>query len=222
MLCVVAHPDDEVLGVGATLARHTQAGGEVYVLILSEGEEAKKDAPRSHDRRAAAREAAAIMGISQVIFYDFPDQKLDVMPFIDVIRPIESALERLRPDVVYTHHGGDANTDHQLTFKAVYAACRPMTSFGSSVERLLTFETPSSTDQAPQLFGYTFGPNCFVDVESTWEKKIKALECYASEMVGGIHPRSYDYVEALARMRGGYAGVRLAEAFVVVRERLLS
>ena len=221
VLCVVAHPDDEVLGLGGTLCRHVEAGGEVSVLILSEGEEAKVEAPRSDHRLQSAREAAAIMGTNDVEVLGFPDQRLDTVPFIDLIKPIEAAILRLRPQVVYTHHGGDANTDHQVAFKAAYAACRPMSSFGASVERLLTFETPSSTEQAPQLGPYIFGPTCFVDVEPTWETKIRALGCYASEMIGGIHPRSFEYVEALARMRGGHAGLRLAEAFVVVRERIL-
>jgi LmbE family N-acetylglucosaminyl deacetylase len=220
VLCIGAHPDDEVLGVGGTLARHADAGGEVYVLIFSEGEEAKVEAARSVTRVESALAAAAVLGVRDVSFFDFPDQKLDVVPFIDVIKPIEAALQRLRPEVVYTHHGGDANTDHQLIFKATYAACRPMTRIAAPVERLLTFETPSSTDQAPQIGEYIFGPNAFVDVEPVWEKKLRALACYGSELVDGVHPRSYDYVDALARMRGGYAGMRYAEAFSVVRERL--
>lgn len=222
VLCVVAHPDDEVLGVGATLARHAQAGGRVVVLILSEGEREKMEGtPRCETRRESALSAAAVLGTEQVLFEDFPDQRLDSVPFVELIRPIEQAISRFRPQIVYTHHGGDANTDHQITFRATYAACRPMSQVGSSVERLLTFETPSSTDQAPQVGDYVFAPNTFVDVESTWERKVEALRCYPSEMIGGIHPRSFDYIEALARMRGGYGGVRLAEAFVLVRERLI-
>lgn len=221
VLCVVAHPDDEVLGPGGTLCRHVEAGGEVAVLILSEGEEAKVEAPRSDHRLQSARDAAVIMGTHEMRVLGFPDQRLDTVPFIELIKPIEATILRFRPQVVYTHHGGDANTDHQVTFKAAYAACRPMSDFGTSVERLLTFETPSSTEQAPQLGPYIFGPTCFVDVERTWERKIRALQCYESEMIGGIHPRSFEYVEALARMRAGHAGMRMAEAFVLVRERLL-
>ena len=221
VLCVVAHPDDEVLGVGGTLSRHAETGGDVYVLILSEGEDAKVEAPRNDCRVEAARHAGAIMGTRDVRILDFPDQRLDAVPFIELIKPIEAAMEEVNPQVVYTHHGGDANTDHQIAFKATYAASRPMSRFGTSVERFLTFETPSSTEQAPQLAPYIFGPTCFVDVERTWDRKMQALRCYASEMVGGIHPRSYEYVEALARMRAGHAGMRLAEAFVVVRDRVM-
>lgn len=220
VLCVVAHPDDEILGVGGTLARHAAEGGEVHILILSEGEDAKVEAIPNDNRRAAAHKAARVIGAEGVQILDFPDQRLDAVPFIDVIKPIEQVVEELEPQAVYTHHGGDANTDHLVTFKATYAACRPMSRFGASVQRLLTFETPSSTEQAPQLAPYIFGPTCFVDVEPTWDTKLEALRCYGPEIVGGIHPRSFEYITALARMRAGHAGMRLAEAFVVVRERV--
>jgi LmbE family N-acetylglucosaminyl deacetylase len=221
VLCVVAHPDDETLGVGGTLALHAEAGSDVTVLIMSEGEVEKlATTPRCSTRRECALQAADAMGVSRVEFHDFPDQRLDAVPFIDLIKTVEGALERHRPTVVYAHHGGDANTDHQVVFKAVYAACRPMTPLGSMVQRLLTFETPSSTDQAPQVADYVFNPTTFVDVEPVWDKKLKALACYPSEMIGGRHPRSFDYIEALARVRGGHSGYLLAEAFVSVRERV--
>jgi methionyl-tRNA formyltransferase/LmbE family N-acetylglucosaminyl deacetylase len=221
VLCVVAHPDDETLGVGGTLALHAEAGSEVTVLIMSEGETEKLEStPRCRTRRECALQAADAMGVAEVIFHDFPDQRLDSIPFIEVIKAVEAAISTHQPTVVYAHHGGDANTDHQVVFKAAYAACRPMTPIGAHVERLLTFETPSSTDQAPQVADYVFNPTTFVDVEPVWDKKLKALACYPSEMIGGKHPRSFDYIEALARVRGGHSGYLLAEAFVSVRERL--
>jgi methionyl-tRNA formyltransferase len=221
VLCVVAHPDDEVLGVGGTLALHGEAGSDVIVLIMSEGEQEKLEStPRCETRRECALQAASELGVANVVFHDFPDQRLETVPFIELIKAVEAALETYRPTVVYTHHGGDANTDHQVVFKAVYAACRPMTPLGAGVERLLTFETPSSTDQAPQVGEYVFNPTTFVDVEPVWDRKLKALECYPTEMIGGKHPRSFDYIEALARVRGGHSGYLLAEAFVPVRERL--
>lgn len=221
VLCVVAHPDDEVLGVGGTLALHAEAGSDVTILIMSEGEQEKLDGtPRCETRRECALRAAQEMGVGDVVFHDFPDQRLESVPFIELIKAVEAALATYRPTVVYAHHGGDANTDHQVVFKAVYAACRPMTVLGSSVERFLTFETPSSTDQAPQVGDYVFNPTTFVDVEPVWDRKLKALECYPTEMIGGKHPRSFDYIEALARVRGGHSGYLLAEGFVPVRERL--
>jgi LmbE family N-acetylglucosaminyl deacetylase len=221
VLCVVAHPDDETLGVGGTLALHAEAGSAVMVVIMSEGEEEKLEhTPRCETRRECALAAAKAMGVATVEFHDFPDQRLDSVPFIELIKTVEAAIGAHRPTVIYTHHGGDANTDHQVVFKAVYAASRPMTPLGSTVNRFLTFETPSSTDQAPQVGDYVFNPTTFIDVESVWDRKVKALECYPTEMIGGRHPRSFEYIEALARVRGGHAGYSLAEGFVSVRERL--
>jgi len=222
VLCVVAHPDDEVLGVGGTLALHAEAGSEVIVLILSEGESAQypngiQGAP---SRDECARACGKELGVTTVLLERFPDMRLDTIPLIDIVHCIEQVIARYKPTVVYTHHGGDANSDHLVTFRATYAACRPMTPSGRLVKRLLTFETPSSTDQAPQTGSHLFTPATFVDIEPVWKKKLAALACYPTEMVGGIHPRSYEYIEALARMRGGYAGYRFAEAFVSVRERL--
>jgi LmbE family N-acetylglucosaminyl deacetylase len=200
---------------------HAEAGSEVTVVILSEGEDAKlPSTERCATRRECSLTCAKELGVGEVLFLDFPDQKLDSVPLYDLIKPIEAAVEKYRPTVVYTHHGGDANSDHLVTFRATYAACRPMTPSGRLVKRLLTFETPSSTDQAPQSGIHLFNPATFVDVEPVWKKKLAALACYPTEMIGGTHPRSYEYIEALARMRGGYAGYRFAEAFVSVRERL--
>ncbi|MDH3602288.1 MAG: PIG-L family deacetylase, partial [Candidatus Tectomicrobia bacterium] len=197
-LCIVAHPDDEVLGIGGTLALHAEAGGEVIVMILSEGEAEKlADTPTCQIRRDCARKAIKYLGASDILFSDFPDQRLETVPFIDIVKVIEAAIETYQPSVVYTHHAGDANTDHQVVFKAAYAACRPMTPLGAFVQRFLTFETPSSTDQAPQIGNYPFNPTTFIDVEPVWDKKIQALQCYPSEMMGGRHPRSFAYIEAL-------------------------
>jgi methionyl-tRNA formyltransferase/LmbE family N-acetylglucosaminyl deacetylase len=221
VLCVVAHPDDEVLGIGGTLALHAEAGSEVVVVILSEGEaEKSRETPKNSTRRQCALKAAEILGYEKVIFHDFPDQRLEQAPFLDIIKAVESAVKNLRPTVIYTHHIGDANTDHHVAHRAALAACRPMSELGACVNRFLAFETPSSTDQAPQIAGASFAPTSYVDIGPVWEKKLKALEAYPTEIIGGRHPRSYEYIEALARMRGGHAGYQMAEGFMLLRERL--
>jgi N-acetylglucosamine malate deacetylase 1 len=222
VLCIAAHPDDEVLGAGGALTRHAQAGGEVVVLILSEGEAAKSaGTPKNAARRANAAAAARLMGVTQVIHADLDDQRFDTHAFIELIQPIEEALRGFRPQVVYTHHGGDANTDHQLVFKATYAACRPMSEQASTIEQLLSYEVPSSTEQAPALAAYSFLPNAYVEVEDVWQVKDAALECYASELMPWPHPRSREYINALAVKRGGEAGLRRAEAFMLLRSRIV-
>jgi len=219
VLCVAAHPDDEVLGIGGTLTRHAGAGGEVVTLILSEGESAKlEDKAPCADRRACARAAAQVMGSRDVLFGALDDQRFDAVPFIDVVKVIERVVRELQPEIVYTHHGGDANTDHLIAFKATYAACRPMSRFTRSVRRLLCYETPSSTDQAPGLTHFAFVPNVYVEVGCVWPTKLDALRCYASELVAWPHPRSIEYIDALAVKRGGESGCERAEALVLVRE----
>lgn len=222
VLCIAAHHDDEVLGVGGTLALHSQSGAKVIALILSEGEEQKLvDTPKCSGRRGCAYNAAKVLGI-EAICHDFPDQQMDVVPFIDIVKILEAIIQEFQPTIVYTHHRGDANTDHQIVFKATYAACRPMSKSGSSVQRLLTYETPSSTDQAPQVGDFLFNPTTFVNIEPVWGKKVEALKYYPQELIGGKHPRSLEYIEALARFRGGHSGFVLAEAFVPVRERIVA
>jgi len=210
------------LGAGGTLARHAQAGAQVAVLILSEGEAAKSAGSHPNSaRRANAAAAAAAMGVSQVVYGNLDDQHFDAHPFIDLVHPIEEALRHFRPQIVYTHHGGDANTDHQLVFKASYAACRPLSAQAATIEQLLCYEVPSSTEQAPALPAYAFLPNVYVDVNAIWAVKEAALQCYAAELMPWPHPRSPQYISALAIKRGGEAGLRRAEAFMLVRARVL-
>jgi len=221
VLCVAAHADDEVLGIGGTLARHAGDGGEVITLILSDGEAAKlDDKPRCEDRRACALAAARVMGSRDVVFGGIEDQRFDSVPLIDVIKVIENLVGDFQPQVVYTHHGGDANTDHHVVFQATYAACRPLSRHARSIRRLLCYETPSSTEQAPALAHYAFTPNVYVDVDAVWPTKLAALECYASELLEWPHPRSIAYIDALALKRGGESGCRRAEAFTLIREVL--
>ncbi len=221
VLCIAAHPDDEVLGVGGTLARHAAAGSEIVVLVMSEGEAAKRaGTPTSGDRRGCAAAAAARMGVQQVVYADLEDQRFDAHPFIELIHPIEALLRSFGPHVVYTHHRGDANTDHQVVFKATYAACRPLNPDARTVERLLCYEVPSSTEQAPAFPEYAFVPNIYIDIQSTWQHKVDALRCYAAEMPGWPHPRSVEYIHALSVKRGVEAGFRQAEAFALVREAI--
>jgi LmbE family N-acetylglucosaminyl deacetylase len=193
VLAIVAHPDDEVLGCGATLAKHAQAGDEVRVLILGTGAMVAL--------RVAAQAAAKILGYS-VTVGTFPDQRFDSVDLLDVVRYVEMHVKQVQPEVVYTHAAGDLNVDHRVTHQATLTACRALP--GSSVKRLLTCEDNAAT--------------VFVDVTDTWESKVKALECYSAEMRPYPHARSYVAVDAQAKLRGSQAGLVMAEAFTLVRE----
>jgi N-acetylglucosamine malate deacetylase 1 len=226
ILAIVAHPDDEVLGCGGTLAAWSRAGGQTHVLCLADGETARyqdRNAPearqRIEQRRAAARKSAAVIGLTSIRFLDFPDNRLDGVELLDVVRPIEVLLQELTPDTVYTHHGGDLNLDHRITHQAVTTACRPLP--GRSVQRVYAFETPSSTDWATEAHGPVFRANLFIDISTTLDAKIAALQAYDEEMHPFPHPRSLEGVKVLARQRGACVGVAAAEAFMLVRELYL-
>lgn len=219
VLAVVAHPDDEILGCGATLARHAALGDNVHVLILAEGvtsragqRDRSAHAHALSELGAAAQRAGKAVGASSVTLHDLPDNRMDTVDLLGVVKIVESHVERTRPHVVYTHHAGDLNVDHQVTHRAVITACRPLPA--SSLHALLFFEVCSSTEWA---IGQPFAPNWFVDVSAHLADKLVALDVYASEMRPWPHPRSREAVEALARWRGATAGVDAAEAFVLGR-----
>lgn len=211
---VAAHPDDEALGCGGTLAKHAEAGARVAALFLTDGVGARgAKSAAAAARREAMNEAAAILGIETTRCLDFPDNALDTVGLLSVTRAIEAFCEEEgTPAIVYTHHRGDLNVDHQIAHRAVLTCFRPQPD--RQVEEIRTFETPSSTGwfgaEAP---GEGFAPCHFEDVASTLDKKLRALDAYAAEMRPWPHARSREAVEHLARHRGSLVGVEAAEAF---------
>lgn len=219
---IVAHPDDEVLGCGGTMARLAQEGRDVHVLILSDGETSRVadpsllEAARLAERCSAAHHAGKILGCASVTQLSLPDNKLDTVALLDIVKAIESFVARYQPACVFTHHSGDVNIDHRIVHDAVIAACRPQP--GHPVRELLFFEVASSTEWRPPGSAAYFAPNWFVDISLTFKDKVAALEAYQEELRAFPHPRSVEAVEALARWRGATAGVRAAEAFVLGRK----
>ena len=223
VLVVAAHPDDEVLGCGGTIACHAEAGDQVQVLIVAEGATSRQ---QQRDRlqatqelsllAQAARKAGAILGASGVELLDLPDNRLDSLDRLDLIKRIEECIERHQPQVVYVHHVGDVNVDHRRLHEAVVTACRPTP--GHSVQRLLSFEVASSSEWQPPGSAPAFQPNWFVDISAHWPRKREALAAYASEMRPWPHARSMEALEHLARWRGAQVGVEAAEAFCLLRQ----
>ncbi len=223
VLAVAAHPDDEVLGCGATLARYASEGASVHIAIMAEGvtsRDMRRDAgARSQelDRlKTDARAAAAALGVPEPFMAGFPDNRMDTVPLLDVVKSVEELVSRLRPTVVYTHHPGDLNVDHRVVAGAVLTACRPLP--GASVRAIYAFEVLSSTEWVPASLAPPFVPNRWVSVEAHLSAKIAALEAYRSEMRPFPHARSLEAVRALAALRGAQCGYRAAEAFAVLRE----
>jgi LmbE family N-acetylglucosaminyl deacetylase len=217
VLVVAAHPDDEALGCGGTLARLADAGARIEVLFLADGVSSRSGAAvaESAARRDAARRACEILGTRPPAFEEFPDNRLDSVALLDVVQAIEKVLVHCQPDTVFTHHAGDVNIDHRRVHDAVTAACRPQP--GRSVRTLLSFEVPSATEW--QLAGSAppFVPNWFTDISATLSRKLAALDAYAAEMREWPHARSVRAIEHLARWRGATIGVEAAEAFVLGR-----
>jgi LmbE family N-acetylglucosaminyl deacetylase len=215
---VAAHPDDEVLGCGGTLARHAAAGDEVHVCLVAEGLTSRPsggNAGALADLAAAARRADALLGVRDTVLLGLPDNRLDELARLDVIQRIERVLASVQPEVVYTHAACDLNLDHQIVHEAVLTACRPIPD--QRVKRILCFEVPSSTEWRGAGSGPAFVPNWFVDISATLAAKRAALGEYAGEMRPWPHARSIEACEHLAGWRGASVGVAAAEAFMLAR-----
>lgn len=218
VLILAAHPDDEVLGCGGTIAKLADGGARVHVAYLADGIFSRdKGRPgQLTARRAAARKASQILGVASVFFGDFPDNRMDTVALLDITKAVEALIAEHSPEMVLTHHAGDVNIDHRRLHDAVVTACRPQKRL--SVNTLLCFEVPSSTEWQLPGSGPVFAPNWFVDISSTLDRKLLALDAYASELRDWPHPRSRQGVEHLVRWRGATVGVDAAESFVLGRQ----
>jgi len=216
VLVVAAHPDDETLGVGGTIARHAQHGDEVWVCILTDGVGAR------HEQYARQSECALragdVLGVKNVVFLGFRDQRLDEPALLDVVQPLERIVADFKPDIVYTHFRDDVNQDHRVAFGATMIATRP----GAGVKSVLCYEAASSTEWAPPLGGTSFAPSVYVDITDTLAAKLEAMRCYSdaheSEVRPYPHPRSYEAIDVYARRHGVESGLHAAEAFMLVRQ----
>lgn len=211
ILVVAAHPDDETLGCGGTIARHADFGDDIFVLFMTDGVGAR-NAGGEVSRWECAEKATSILGTSILQGHDFPDNEMDTVPFLSVVKRVEEVVRVFNPDIVYTHHSGDLNIDHRITCQAVMTACRPLPD--SAVEAIYGFEVCSSTE-----WGEPFTPNYYVSLaKSHYESKMEALSAYGDEILDFPHARSKKAVAAQTRIRGCQVGVRRAEAFVVLRQ----
>lgn len=213
VLVIAAHPDDEALGCGGTIARHAAAGDSVDVAFFTDGVGSRADgdaALRNHH----AGKASEILGFRRMDFGLFADQQMDAVPLLNVVETLRAAVFTCRPDIVYTHHGGDLNLDHRIVHQATLTALRPMPGF--PVSAIYAYEVPSSTEWASDTLP-AFRPNHFVDVSGFMDQKLAALQAYEEEMRPFPHPRSIEAVKALAAWRGASVGLHAAEAFMTVR-----
>ncbi len=224
IMVIVAHPDDEILGIGGTIKKCNNDGSEIIAVILGEGQVSRynrrEDMPPGiiEELHNDTVNAASIIGYKKVYFADFSDNQFDTVSLLDIVKFVEKVIEEFKPDIVYTHHGGDLNIDHKLTYQAVLTATRPISDTGiHMVNEIYTFETLSSTEWD---FSYNipFKPNVFVNIVNTIQDKIDAMECYKSELCKFPHPRSIETLKATAMKWGSVIGCEYAEAFELVRK----
>lgn len=221
VLVVAAHPDDELLGVGGTIRKLANEGVKCHAVIIGEGITSRADKREEADLEALkelqkdARAAAKKVGYQSIDFCELPDNRLDSMDLLDVIKFVSKYVDLYQPDTIFTHHHGDLNIDHRIVCEAVITACRPVGNY--CVERIYSYETPSSSEWN-YTYGEPFTPTVFFNVTETLEAKIEGMRCYRSESAEYPHPRSTKALRALASYRGSNVGFEMAEAFMSLRE----
>ena len=209
-LVIASHPDDEILGSGGTIKKLINDGFEIVTVIVAKGRKEEE-----HHIQKFTSLANSHLGVGKVIFMQFPNLKLNTVPLHEITKEIEKLLDTYTPDIIFTHHYGDLNQDHQVTFQAVMTAARPLP--GKKPIEILCFETVSSSEWTQNTQDKLFKPTYFVDISDTINDKLQALHHYDVEMRTFPHPRSYEGVQHLARVRGMTVGVEYAEAFEIIR-----
>lgn len=220
VMAIVAHPDDEIIGVGGALRKHVKNGDNVHVLILGDGKTSREivtDKNRTSVLSASEDEtkrALNILGISNYQRLSFPDNKFDSFPLLDIVKKVSSFISAIKPSIVYTHHFGDLNIDHKKTFEATIIACRPIE---LDIEKILLFETLSSTEMSGPQIKDVFLPNYFIGIENELDDKLNAMSQYASELHDFPHPRSITTIRENSHVWGSKVNLKAAEAFVLFR-----
>lgn len=223
VLVIAAHPDDEVLGTGGTMAWLVMKGNDVFTLILGEGVTSRDEKRDKNKREKEMQElrmqidkSSKILDVKKSFVFDYPDNRFDTISLLDIVKTIEKVKREVIPDIVFTHHYGDLNIDHRITFRAAMTAFRPIK--GESVREIYSFEIPSSTEWNSQSCNEVFLPNCFFPIkEEHLKAKIAAMKCYTGEITKYPHPRSPEAIETLAKYRGTNCGYEYAEVFQIVR-----
>lgn len=223
-LIVVAHPDDEVLGAGATIHKLTKTNQEVNICILSGLAEARQFRPATEALNDDMQEALKLLGVHQIITGAFPNIAFNTVPHLDLVQFIEKAIQETKAEVIITHHPADLNNDHHHTSIACQAAVRffQRRTDVKPIKDFLYMEVPSATEWSLNTSMEQFRPNTFIEVgEENIDIKIKALSMYRGVMREYPHPRSKEDIKGLAAYRGGQSGSNYAEAFESVFRRIV-
>lgn len=218
---IAAHPDDDVLGCGGTISKYAKSGQEIKTLFFTNGvgsrfkNSSKKEIEFSDSRMEDMVRSHSIMGVANYKSLTLPDNQLDTIPLLNLVREIEEFLIAFSPTIILTHTIKDLNIDHQRISAAVITACRPITYL--TAHTILFFEVPSSTNWQLDSAQPAFDPRFYVDISETMETKISAMKSYANEIQEFPHPRSEIHLRALAQVRGAACGMEFAEGFEIGR-----
>ena len=221
VLICVAHPDDETIGCGGSIAHHAKDKDKVYCIYMTDGVGARYSKTKDNlisDRKKNSLLASKILGFKWLFDCcgNFPDNEMDKVKLLDVIKIIEKAKKKINPHIIYTHNPNDLNVDHRVVAEATLTAFRPQAK--ELWEKILAFEIPSSTDFAYFKKSKNFQPNHFLDIKKYWKKKKEALQAYKTEIKKFPNSRSLKGIEILSKFRGMQNGLEQAEAFLVLKE----
>jgi N-acetylglucosamine malate deacetylase 1 len=217
VLAISAHPDDETLGCGGTLLKHRAGADAVFWIIATVCHEPQWSASTIEQKAAEVDRVAAAYSATPIRL-GFPNARLDIVGVEELMRPIERAVDQIRPEIVYLLNGGDIHTDHHALFTAAMSVLKPFYMKRRGIRRVLSYETLSSTEAAPPGGARTFVPNVFSDISEYLDRKLDIMSLYETEIHEDPMPRSLTAIRALARYRGSTIGAEYAEAFALVRE----
>jgi N-acetylglucosamine malate deacetylase 1 len=215
ILVLAAHPDDETLGCGGTIAKLSSEGHDIHLITFTDGGSARGVIGGKADRRHTLEHVSEILGIKSYKGFDFPDNAMDTVPLIDIVKVIERHVNNndIKPGMVFTHSPYCLNIDHKIVYNATITAFRGLEQFNPI--KILAYEVPSSSEWNPIS---NFLPNCYFDISKTFEKKLEALKIYSDEMRIHPHPRSLENCRRLVMNYGAESGLDAAERFMILRE----
>jgi len=218
VLIIVAHPDDESFGCGGLIKKLSKKKNNIFVVSFTNGvgSRNKTSVKKINNRKVASIKASKILGFKWLAQYDFPDNELDKISLLEIIKKIESHKKKINPHIVLTHNFTDLNIDHRLVAEATLTAFRPEPN--QQLEELITFEVPSATDFRQLKNQKNFLPNYFVNIKDELKFKIKAIKTYKNEVKVAPHSRSLDGVKNLSKLRGNQSGLKNVEAFEIIRK----
>lgn len=216
ILIIVAHSDDETIGMGGTIKKHHENGDKVFAISMTDGVSAREEnESKKLERILASDKASNILHFKWVKRFDYCDNQMDKSSILEVIKNIEEIKLKIKPDIVYTHSFADLNVDHKIVCNAVLTAFRPQPK--ETCREIRLFEINSSTDYGHKDITGDFYPNLFIDIKKNWDSKLKALIAYNSEIKEYPHSRSIESIKNLAKRRGNQVGLEMAESFQILR-----